>query len=194
MYIAIDFDGTIVSNKWPEIGEVAPFAIETIKRFKADGHKIILNTCRENELLQKAIAFLAEHEIFADYVNDNPVACENWGKCRKVWADMFIDDHNAFIPKLSDGTVNWLWILRQYENAGSADVVKRPSHYQGRDGMQAIDVIENFGLNYNIGNAEKYILRAGRKDGNSKAQDLKKAIFYIEREIQRNEMMKWPTQ
>lgn len=194
MYIAIDFDGTIVSNKWPEIGEVAPFAIETIKRFKADGHKIILNTCRENELLQKAIAFLAEHEIFADYVNDNPEACENWGKCRKVWADMFIDDHNAFIPKLSDGTVNWLWILRQYENAVSTGVVKRPSHYQGRDGMQAIDVIENFGLNYNIGNAEKYILRAGRKDGNPKAQDLKKAIFYIEREIQQNEMMKWPTQ
>lgn len=193
MYIAIDFDGTIVSNKWPEIGNVLPFAVQTIKKFQADGHKIILNTCREHELLQNAIIFLSELGIIPDYVNDNPVASDEWGKCRKVWADMYIDDHNAYIPKFEDGSINWLWILRQYENTGSVDIVKRPSHYQGENGMQAIDVIESFGLNYNLGNAEKYILRAGKKDGNSKVQDLRKALFYIEREIQTSQVVQWTT-
>ena len=44
-----------------------------------------------------------------------------------------------------------------------------------------IDVIEAFNLNFKLGNAIKYILRAGKKD--SITQDLRKAIWYIEREI-----------
>ena len=42
--------------------------------------------------------------------------------------------------------------------------IDRPPHYQGASGLQAIDVIEAFDLDFSLGNAVKYILRAGRKD------------------------------
>ena len=55
MTIAIDFDGTIVEHRYPEIGREIPFAIETLKRLIKDGHKLILWTVREGELLQEAV-------------------------------------------------------------------------------------------------------------------------------------------
>lgn len=62
-----------------------------------------------------------------------------------------------------------------------------PDHYKGKNGLESIQVIEAFGLNFALGNATKYILRAGKKE--NKLQDLKKAMWYIEREImnERNE-------
>lgn len=59
--------------------------------------------------------------------------------------------------------------------------VHQPSHYQAKNGLEAIDVIEAFGLNFNRGNAVKYILRAGKK-GPTK-EDLRKAIWYLQREV-----------
>ena len=184
MYIAFDFDGTVVTSKWPGIGEPIPFAFETLSKFRADGHKLILNTCREGELLQDAMDYLMDHGLKPDFVNENPEANAKWGACRKVYADMYIDDHNAFTQLRYDGSVDWLWVKRQYENRGPSDVVKRPSHYQGKGGLQAIDVIEAFGLQGNKWQAAKYILRAGKKEKNSELQDLKKAAFYIQREIE----------
>ena len=61
------------------------------------------------------------------------------------------------------------------------DMVNNPPHYQTASGLQPIDVIEKFDLNFNLGNAIKYILRSGKK-GN-KAQDLEKALYYICREL-----------
>lgn len=65
-----------------------------------------------------------------------------------------------------------------------------PKHYQS-DGIQVIDVIESFGLGFDLGNAVKYILRAGKKD--SEEQDLRKAIWYIlhhlKLEPQNNQLM-----
>lgn len=61
------------------------------------------------------------------------------------------------------------------------DSVNRPKHYcQGRQ-HQPIDVIEDWGLDYHLGNAVKYIARAGRKG--DAVEDLEKAIWYIQREI-----------
>lgn len=58
-----------------------------------------------------------------------------------------------------------------------------PSHYKTKAGTETIDIIEEFGLDFCLGNAVKYITRAGKKDGNSIEQDLKKSIWYIERRI-----------
>jgi len=58
--------------------------------------------------------------------------------------------------------------------------VDHPEHYQA-NGIEAIDVIEGFNLNFNLGNVIKYILRADKK-GNKK-QDLAKAVWYLNREI-----------
>jgi hypothetical protein len=57
--------------------------------------------------------------------------------------------------------------------------VNHPSHYQG-DGLEVIDVIDAFNLNFALGNAIKYILRAGHKGDRN--EDLRKAIWYLEHE------------
>lgn len=58
-----------------------------------------------------------------------------------------------------------------------------PDHYKAKDGSQVIDVIEVYELNFHIGNAIKYMLRAGKKPGSFAITDLLKAIWYLEREI-----------
>ena len=55
MIIAIDFDGTVVEHKYPEIGEERPFATETLKMLIKDHHKLILWSVREGKLLQDAV-------------------------------------------------------------------------------------------------------------------------------------------
>lgn len=60
------------------------------------------------------------------------------------------------------------------------DMVNHPSHYNV-EGFEVIDIIDAFNLNFNMGNALKYLLRADRK-GN-KEQDIQKALWYLQREI-----------
>lgn len=62
--------------------------------------------------------------------------------------------------------------------------VNHPSHYA--DGkIEVIDFIEDKELNFNRGNAIKYIARAGKKNPNKEIEDLEKALWYISREIER---------
>lgn len=64
------------------------------------------------------------------------------------------------------------------------DNVNHPSHYT--DGkIEVIDYIEDKQLGYHLGNAVKYISRAGKKDPTKKVEDLRKAAWYINREIER---------
>ena len=58
-----------------------------------------------------------------------------------------------------------------------------PNHYRGDRQYEPIAVIEDWGLNYRLGNAVKYISRNGRKPGEDRIEGLKKAIWYLEREI-----------
>ena len=58
-----------------------------------------------------------------------------------------------------------------------------PLHYRGDRKFEPIEVIEDWGLNYRLGNALKYIARNGRKPGEDPREGLKKAIWYLEREI-----------
>lgn len=97
MIYAIDFDGTIVDNKYPEIGELRPEAEFFIRSIKAEGHKFILWTNRTGETLDAAVAFLKENDLAPDLVNENdPALIEFFGNdCRKIYADVFIDDRNA---------------------------------------------------------------------------------------------------
>lgn len=62
--------------------------------------------------------------------------------------------------------------------------VDHPPHYGGEsDPYEAIKVIEAWQLGFNLGNTLKYICRAGKKDQSKTLQDLKKAKWYLEREI-----------
>ena len=61
--------------------------------------------------------------------------------------------------------------------------VDHPKHYNWIPGVECIDVVEH--MSFNLGNATKYIWRAGMKPDESKITDLRKAVFYLEREIAR---------
>lgn len=63
-----------------------------------------------------------------------------------------------------------------------SDNVNSPAHY-ARNGLQPIDVIEDWRLSFNVGNALKYIMRAGHKDKSKLNEDYDKAIFYLKRSI-----------
>ena len=64
--------------------------------------------------------------------------------------------------------------------------VNHPSHYGGENNpYEAIKVIEAWELNLCLGNVVKYVARAGKKQ--SKLEDLKKALWYLEREISNTE-------
>lgn len=66
-----------------------------------------------------------------------------------------------------------------------SDSVNHPNHYQS-DTIEVIEIIEAFNLNFHLGNVIKYILRAGRKG--DRLEDLKKAQFYLNREIERESL------
>lgn len=67
----------------------------------------------------------------------------------------------------------------------AADMVAAPPHYISASGLESIDVIEAFGLNFHLGNCIKYVLRCGKKW--DAVEDLKKAKWYLEREIANRE-------
>lgn len=62
----------------------------------------------------------------------------------------------------------------------------RPDYYKAK-GVETIDVIEAFDLNFNLGNVIKYVLRAGKKQSEEKEKDLNKALFYLKREVIKDE-------
>jgi hypothetical protein len=64
----------------------------------------------------------------------------------------------------------------------SNNLIDHPQHYQSNE-IEVIDIIDSFNLNFNLGNSIKYILRADKK-GNKK-QDLEKALWYINHELQK---------
>lgn len=74
-------------------------------------------------------------------------------------------------------------------NPITGDAVNHPKHYiSDPSGIECIQITRH--RNFNIGNAIKYLWRAGLKDGNSDIQDLQKAVWYIQDEIERLEKLK----
>ncbi len=101
MTIAVDFDGTIVTHAYPTIGREIPGAIETLKRLQAHGHRLILWTVREGELLDQAVAYCRSKglEFYSvnEHYTDEPLGRERTDAkaCRKLTADIYIDDRNV---------------------------------------------------------------------------------------------------
>ena len=98
MTIAVDFDGTIVEHEYPNIGREIPFATDTLKMLIKDQHKLILWSCREDQLLQDAINWCRERGVEFYAVNkDFPEEKVEYNNhfTRKLKVDMFIDDRNV---------------------------------------------------------------------------------------------------
>lgn len=94
--IAIDFDGTIVEDKYPEIGKPLVFAFETLKKLQADGHRLILWTYRTGARLEEAVEFCRKNGIEFYAVNKSypEEKFDELQTSRKIHADLFIDDRN----------------------------------------------------------------------------------------------------
>ena len=96
MIIAVDFDGTIVEHKYPEIGRERPFAITTLKMLIEQRHRLILWTVRKGHLLQEALDWCKERVVEFYAVNKNypEEQVETGGGYSKINAEVFIDDCN----------------------------------------------------------------------------------------------------
>lgn len=97
MIIAVDFDGVLCESKWPGIGAPNMHLIEWLKMHRANGDRVILWTCRTGEKLDMANAFCNGFQLYFDAVNENlPDMVERFGSDpRKIYADLYIDDHAA---------------------------------------------------------------------------------------------------
>lgn len=97
MNIAIDFDGTIVFNCYPSIGTLRPDAKRYINALHAEGHYIIIWTCRTGVRLIEAINFLLSAGIKFDRINSgNPDNIAAYGgEGSKLFADVYIDDRQV---------------------------------------------------------------------------------------------------
>lgn len=106
--LAIDFDGTIVDNKYPSIGKPKLFAFETLKKLQKKGFVLILWTYRDGEKLEEAVQFCKNHGV-EFYAVNRSYPEEEYSKeiSRKINADIFIDDRNV------GGFMGWGEIYRE---------------------------------------------------------------------------------
>lgn len=92
--IAVDFDGTLHTGTWPEIGDVNMTVFNFCRNEQLNGSRLILWTNRDGEQLEDAVAWCKERGLEFDAVNENlPELIELYGNdCRKINADIYIDD------------------------------------------------------------------------------------------------------
>lgn len=97
----------------------------------------------------------------------------------------FITENSAFNTKILELKEQSTFCAKYNRDSEEQEMVNNPEHYGGKDNpYEAIKVIEAWSCNFNIGNAIKYLSRAGKKDKDCSTQDLLKAIWYINREIE----------
>ncbi len=115
--IVIDFDGTIVENAYPEIGELREGAVEYINKLYGEGFGIVINTCRSGKYEQQAYNFLKKVGVKFHHFNENfPHLIEFYNTdCRKISGDMYIDDKNIF--GIASWGVMYMIIKMKYETA-----------------------------------------------------------------------------
>ena len=108
--IAIDFDGTLVTDEYPDIGSINQDLIDFIKNNR-DKYIFILNTLRKGVYLEQAISFLKDVcEVEFDYINENTdELILKYGNSRKIAATYYIDDRNLTLS-------NWKQVLLNQNN------------------------------------------------------------------------------
>lgn len=111
--IAVDFDGTIVEDRYPAIGNERPFALRTLRALQERGFTLVLWTCRTGRELDEAVEFCRAGGVSFAGVNE---AFEGeayvGGGSRKLDADIYIDDRNV------GGLPSWGEIYQQLTGDG----------------------------------------------------------------------------
>lgn len=96
MYICIDFDGTIVDHRFPEIGPPVPGAVDWMLKWQQAGARLILFTMRSDggkmgDALSRAVVYLKQNGIEFYGVNKNPTQV-HWTSSPKAYGQLYIDD------------------------------------------------------------------------------------------------------
>jgi hypothetical protein len=120
--IAVDFDGTVVTHEYPEVGVNVPFAYAVLKRLVDQDVKIILWTMRSGEHLDAAVEWFKSAGIPLWGVNQNPEQ-STWTNSPKAYAQAYIDDAAIGCPLRHrlDGKrpmVDWKLVEEQLEESG----------------------------------------------------------------------------
>lgn len=126
MIIAVDFDGTIVEHKYPEIGKERPFATYTLRKLTEERHRLILWTVRRGKELEEAVEWCRQRGVEFYAVNRNfpEEIVEPHGGYSKINADMFIDDCNL------GGIPDWGQIYTMiHEKKGWSDIYSLDLEY-----------------------------------------------------------------
>lgn len=88
--VGVDFDGTLVTHRYPEIGDPVPGAFETLREL-SDTVSFILWTMRSGKFLEEAVVYCASQNIQFMGVNANPTQ-HKWTSSPKAYAHLYIDD------------------------------------------------------------------------------------------------------
>jgi len=124
MYICVDFDGTLVDHRYPDIGEPVPGAINWLKRLYRHGARLILFTMRSDSAdatyLSDAVSYLEANGVKLYGINNNPDQL-SWTDSPKAYGDVYIDDSAfgcpLFHPKgFARPCVDWKKIGPQLEH------------------------------------------------------------------------------
>ena len=111
MLIAVDFDGTCVMHRYPEVGDDCPHAVEVLKALVEKGNGLILYTMRSRKELQDAIDWFAEREIPLYGIQYDPTQAV-WTSSNKCHAQLYIDDAAFGAPLLHPegerSCIDWL--------------------------------------------------------------------------------------
>lgn len=96
--IAVDFDGTLCENKYPDIGSPNISVIRKLIKERENGARVILWTCRRGEELARAVYWCANHGIYLDAINENlqSMVEKFGGDTRKIYADEYWDDRAVY--------------------------------------------------------------------------------------------------
>lgn len=131
--------------------------------------------------MKESIIKLCNDILENDGVNESGISCSGihciecpfgnpLGSCQELTPTQNIERANKYLNKNNE--------------TSPTDNVNNPTHYNTGT-IEVIEVIEDWKLNFNLGNAIKYIGRCEHK--NNKQEDIKKAIWYLERELKINE-------
>lgn len=123
--IAVDFDGTVVKHRFPEIGDEVPNCVKVLKALQAKGYRLVLNTMRSDgpkgNFLSDAEKWFRDREIFLWGINCNPNQ-KAWTTSPKVYAHLYIDDAALGVPLIHEEGerpfVDWGKVLEYLQLTG----------------------------------------------------------------------------
>lgn len=121
VFIGIDFDGTLVTHDFPNIGREVPGAFDVLRDLQKLDFKLILFTMRSGEYLNEAVDYCKSKGIEFFGINTNPTQ-KTWTDSPKAYCNIYIDDAALGCPltfgKHDRPFVNWLGVRTMLEEKG----------------------------------------------------------------------------